>query len=60
VPVTQRARIAVYSAHCNERWPASLRDYDSLDQAADDDVPADIIAFAAADLGKQRTLWRDI
>jgi hypothetical protein len=33
---------------------------DSLDTAADDGVPADIIAMAAAGLGESRILWRDI
>jgi hypothetical protein len=59
VAVTRRRRIAVYVAHSNERWPARLTDYDHLDQAAAD-VPADIIARAAGELGEQRVLWRDI
>lgn len=58
--LTGRGRIAVYTAHCNERWPASLDDYDSLDAAADNGTPADIIARAAAELGETRVLWRDI
>lgn len=60
VALTQRGRVAVYTAHCNERWSASLNDYDSLDQAADNGTPADIIARAAAELGETRVLWRDI
>lgn len=60
VALTHRARIAVYAAHCNERWPAVLRDYDSLDQAAADRVPEDIIALAAAELGEHRVIRRDI
>ncbi len=59
VALTKRGRIAVYTAHRNERWPASLNDYDSLDQAAGH-VPADILARAAAELGETRVLWRDI
>jgi hypothetical protein len=59
VAATRRGRIAVYVAHCNERWPAHLTDYEDLDQAAPE-VPADIIARAAAELGEQRVLWRDI
>lgn len=59
VAATRRGRIAVYVAHCNERWPAHLTDYDDLDQAARE-IPADIIAQAAAALGEQRVLWRDI
>jgi hypothetical protein len=60
VALTKRGRIAVYAAHCNERWSASLHDYDSLDQAADDGCPADIIALTAAAIGETRVLWRDI
>lgn len=60
IALTKRGRIAVYTAHCNYRWPASLNDYDSLDRAADGGVPADIIARAAGELGETRVLWRDI
>jgi Post-segregation antitoxin CcdA len=59
VALTERGRIAVYTAHCNERWPANLNDYDSLDQAAEH-VPANIIAHVAAELGETRVLWRNI
>jgi hypothetical protein len=47
-------------AHCNDGWPASLNDYSSLDAAANDDVPEEIIALAAAELGETRVIWRDI
>jgi hypothetical protein len=60
IAMTGRGRIAVLTAHCNERWPAVLRDYDSLDQAASDGVAADMIALAAAELGERRVLRRDI
>jgi hypothetical protein len=60
IALTKRGRIAVYIAHVNEMWPAALRDYDSLDQAADDHIPEHLIALAAAQLGEQRVLWRDI
>lgn len=60
VALTKRGRIAVFVAHCNGRWPPSLRDYDSLDQAANNGAPADIVAMAAAELGEERVLWRDI
>jgi hypothetical protein len=60
VALTQRGRIAVYVAHVNERWPASLNDYDSLDAAANADVPEEIIALAASELGETRVIWRDI
>jgi hypothetical protein len=59
IALTQRGRIAVYTAHCNDGFPATLKDYDNLDQAAAH-VPADIIAMAAAGLGETRILWRDI
>ena len=59
IALTRRGRIAVYTAHCNDGWPAHLEDYDSLDQAANH-VPADIIAMAARELGEERVLWRDI
>lgn len=59
IALTGRGRIAVFTAHCNDGWPTSLRDYDNLDQAAAR-VPADIIARAAAELGETRVLWRDI
>jgi len=60
IALTQRGRIAVYVAHCNDGWPASLNDYSSLDAAANDDVPAVIIVRAAAELGDTRVIWRDI
>jgi hypothetical protein len=60
VALTQRGRIAVYVAHVNDGWAASLNDYSGLDAAAGDDVPEEIIARAAAELGETRVLWRDI
>ncbi len=60
VALTGRGRVAVLTAHCNDRWPAILHDYDSLDAAADDGLPADIAARAAAELGQERVIWRDI
>jgi hypothetical protein len=39
--------------------PSHLGDYDGLGQA-ERDVPADIIARAAAELGEERIVWRDI
>lgn len=59
VALTRRGRIAVFTAHCNDAWPASLHDYDSLYQAAAH-APADIIALAADELGEKRVLWRNI
>ncbi len=60
IALTRRGRIAVYTAYLVEGWPAVLQDYDSLHQAADDGVPERIVALAAAELGEQRVLWRDI
>lgn len=60
VALTKRGRIAVYTAHCNDGWPAMLADYDDLDAASADNVPADIIAMAAKELGQQHVVWRDI
>jgi Post-segregation antitoxin CcdA len=60
VALTQRGRIAVYTAHCNGGRPARLNDYDGLGQAAAAGIPGDIIALAAAELHGQRVLWRDI
>ncbi|HYJ67764.1 MAG TPA: hypothetical protein VEX15_08875 [Nocardioidaceae bacterium] len=58
VALTKRARIAVYRAHVNK--PASLSDYDTLDNATADEVPEEIIAFAKAALGEAHVIWRDI
>lgn len=61
VALTKRGRIAVYTAHCNDAWPASLKDYDSLNDAEAAGTPADIIAVAAGGLaGEERVIWRDI
>jgi hypothetical protein len=60
VALTRRDMFAVYAAHVNERWAASLRVYSSLDDAETDGVPRYILAIAAAGLGEERFLWRDI
>lgn len=59
VALTKRGNIAVYSAHCNQRQAGALRAYKSIEQASPD-VPADILARAAAELGEKRVVWRDI
>ncbi|GAA1550448.1 hypothetical protein GCM10009827_083890 [Dactylosporangium maewongense] len=56
---TGRGRFAVYTAHCNERWPARLDDFDTLDEAARV-TPADIIARVASAMGDSRPIRRDI
>lgn len=60
VALTKRGRIAVYRAHANEGWPASLLDYDTLDNAMADDLPGEIITLAKAALGQAHVIWRDI
>ncbi len=44
----------------NEEWPASLSDYDTLDNAIADDLPEGIIAMAKKALGEEHVIWRDI
>lgn len=60
VALTKRGRIAVYRAHVTEDWPASLSDYDTLDNAVADDLPEEIIAMAKDALGQAHVTWRDI
>lgn len=60
VALTKRGRIAVYAAHCN-RGQGGLTDYDDLDEALADGVPADIIADARGELnGEVPVLELDI
>jgi hypothetical protein len=59
VALTKRGRVAVFAAHRTGRHPARLDDYDDLDEAARE-VPTDIIARAAAALGEEWIIWRDI
>ena len=60
VAFTKRGRIAVYRAHVNEEWPASLSDYDTLENAVADDLPEEIIAMANKALREADVIWRDI
>ena len=60
VALTKRGRIAVYRAHVNKEWPASLSDYDTLDNAIEDDLPEGIIAMAKKALAEGHVIWRDI
>ena len=60
VALTKRGRIAVYRAHVNKEQPASLSDYDTLDNAIADDLPEGIIAMAKKALGEADVVWRDI
>jgi hypothetical protein len=60
VALTKRGRIAVYRAHVKKESPASLSDYDTLDNAMADDLPEEIIARAREALSKANVIWRDI
>src|SRR5262245_27192539 len=60
VALTKRGRIAVYRAHMDEEWPASLSDYDALDNAIADDLPEGIITKAKNELQETHVIWRDI
>jgi hypothetical protein len=60
VALTKRGRIAVYRAHVDGESPASLSDYDTLDNAIADDLPEQIIAMAKDALGEADVMWRDI
>lgn len=60
VAVTAKRNIAVYTAHSNEAWAPSLDTFDTLQDAQDDGVPADIIAAAARDLGEDVVVKLDI
>ena len=60
VALTRRGRFAVFAAPRHDRRAASLHVYDSLDAAANDGVPGEITALAAAELRRTRVLWRDM
>lgn len=60
VALTKRGRFAVYMAHVNDRFPPSLEDFDSLDEAIEDGLPEELAAIAAAAAGETRVVWRDI
>ncbi len=60
VAVTARGRIVVHSAHCNDRWPPTLEDFDSLEHAEEaGQLPLDIATKASSELGEPRTIVRD-
>jgi hypothetical protein len=56
---TGRGRFAVFTAHVNERWPARLDDFDTLDGVAEI-LPADLLARAAQENGESRPIRRNI
>ncbi len=59
VAATQKGRIAVYTAHCNEGFPGQLEDFDALEDAHDQ-LPENIYAQAAAALGEDYVIMLDI
>jgi hypothetical protein len=59
VALTARGRIAVYTAHCNQLYPGVLKSYETFDEAAKV-LPPDITAQAAAELGEDYVIMRDI
>ncbi len=60
VALTKRGRIAIYRAHVDGEWAASLSDYDTFDNAIADDLPEEIIAKAKKALSDADVMWRDI
>ena len=44
----------------NQEWPTSLSDYDTIDNAIANDLPAGIIARAKEALSDADVMWRDI
>jgi hypothetical protein len=60
IALTRRGKIAVYSAHCNDRRAARLDVHDDLDEAENDGTPPDLISMAATALGQERVLKMDI
>jgi hypothetical protein len=60
VALTKRGRIAVYTAHCNNGFPAMLTTYDTLNEIAQV-IPANIFAQAKAEMiGEPVVIERDI
>lgn len=59
VALTQKGRIAVYTAHCNERFPGALADFDTLADA-EGEIPEDIYAMASSAIGQDYVIMRDI
>src|SRR5262245_54311110 len=60
VALTSKRRYAVFAAHVNERWPPSLDDYDTLDDAEAGGTPPEILSRASAALGDVRPMRLDI
>lgn len=60
VALTQRGKIAVYCAHCNDGWAPRLNVYDSFDDAGRNYIPKDILASAASAAGMDYRQKMDI
>lgn len=60
VALTRNGQIAVHVQHVNEYRPPELLVYSSLDEAAADEVPDEIVALAARELGEDRPIELDI
>jgi len=62
IALTAKGKIAVYAYHVNDKWPPALEVFGSLDEAgaAVHGLPDKLIASAAAEMGQQRIVWRDI
>ena len=60
VALTQKGNIAVYIRHVNDGFAPVLDVYRSLEEAAENGVPGDILAMAGVDLGHGRVRKLDI
>jgi len=55
---TAKGRVAVYTYHVNDMWPADLSVYDDIDDAVADGLPSDIVDEFLAEGGQ--VVYRDI
>jgi hypothetical protein len=55
---TARGRVAVYTYHVNDLWPADLSVYDDIDDAVAAGLPSDIVDEFLAEGGQ--VVYRDI
>ena len=51
VALTKKGNIAVYTAHCNDGFDATLDSYASFEEAEAAGVPADILGTASVEAG---------
>jgi hypothetical protein len=57
VALTRKGQLAVYVRHCNDRWAPTFNVFPTLDDA---ELPDDIAALVASDLGIHRPIYMDI